>query len=129
MGTIAQIRAALKTSASSFTDANRFDFEPKTPAGNRVIVSWPDTLDPHPTFGTTVDYVIPVRFEVPWNDDESSDDKLMAYMYAARDALEATVVTGVCDSVACLPFTEIGARRLNDDSMVMQFTVPVSVYA
>jgi hypothetical protein len=128
-GTIAQIRAALKSSLSGFTDANKYDFEPKSGQSLRVIVSWPDSWDPHADFSGSRDIVVPVRFEVPWNDDESSDDKLMAYMEAAVAALEAATLTGVADSVRCLPFTDIGARQLPDDTRVMQFVVPVEVYA
>jgi hypothetical protein len=128
-GTIAQIRAALKTSLASFTDANKYGFEPKSGQSLRVIVSWPDSWDPHADLSGGRDIVVPVRFEVPWVDDESSDAKLMAYMNAAVAALEAATLTGVADSVRCLPFTDIGARRLSDETSVMQFVVPVEVYA
>jgi hypothetical protein len=128
-GTIAQIRAALKTSLAGFTDANKYGFEPKKGQSLRVVVSWPDTWDAHSDLSGSRTIVVPVRFEVPWDDDESSDAKLMAYMNAAVAALEAATLTGVADSVTCLPFTDIGARQFPDDTRIMQFVVPVEVYA
>lgn len=128
--TVAAIRAGIKSNLSTVTTVNRFDFEHKNPpAQPSVTISWPDRLDPAPVQGTGRDLTIPVRFEVPWDDDESSDALLESLMDSAVAAIESDrTLGGACDDLRCLPFTDIGARRLPDETVVMQFVIPVEVF-
>lgn len=130
MGTVAQHRAGLKANlAAVFTSADVFDFESKKfPAGSVWVVSWPEDFAPHMTHGGDRNITYPVRFEIPWGDDESSDDAIEAAMQAAVAAIEADpTLGGSCDDLACLPFTNIGVSRRSDETVVLQFVVPVEV--
>ena len=126
--TVAAIRAAIKSNLSSVS-AEPYDFERKnTPATPTVTVSWPDNLDPAPVQGTGRDITIPVRVEVPWGDDESSDALLESLMDAVVSAIESDrTLGGACDDLRCGSFTDIGARRMPDDTVMMQFVVPVEI--
>lgn len=128
---LAAMRAALKSNiAGTLTAFQVYDYEPKNPKYPCAIVSWPTDLNPMAAFGGVVDCVFPVRFQVIWNGDESSDQALMDAMEAAVNAIEsAPTLSGNAGSVACQPFTEIGATTLPDDRAVMQFVIPVEVFA
>ncbi len=131
MGTIAQHRAGIKANLeTTFTDSTVRDHESKQlPAGLSWVVSWPDTFDPSPTQGSERTLVYSVRFEVPWDDDESSDNALETAMQTCVAAIEVDRTLGSsCDDAICLPFINIGAARRADETVVMMFTVPVEVF-
>lgn len=129
MSSIADHRAAIKAALSSLA-GDKFTHELKRfPSNARWVVSWPDSIDTRPTYGGERTLIYPVRFEIPWDDDESADAALETAMDAVVAAIEAdTTLGGKVHSVACLPFQGIGAARLLDETVVMQFIVPVEVY-
>lgn len=131
MGTIAQHRAGIKANLDAEwpTEVDVLTHETKTtPSGNWFVVSFPDSYS-RPDAGTARTIVYPVRFEIPWDDDESSDAALETFMAAAMDAIESDpTLGGSCDSAACLNITDIGASRKLDDKVVLQFVVPVEVF-
>jgi hypothetical protein len=125
---IAAIRAAIKSNLSTLTTLHRYDFEPKDPKFPCAVVSWPDQLDPRATLGGGVDLVIPVRFQVMWNGDESTDQALMDLMEAAVNAIESDPdLNNTVDDVSCGPFSNIGVGQTEDGRTFMQFVVPVEV--
>jgi hypothetical protein len=127
---IAAIRAAIKSNLSTLTTLERYDFEPRDPKWPCAIVSWPDELDPRATFDGNVDIVIPVRFQVAWTGDESSDQALMDLMEAAVNAIESDRDLGsTVGDLSCGPFTNIGGGETQDGRTFMQFVVPVEVLA
>lgn len=131
MGTIAQHRAGIKANLDTQwpTEVDVLTHETKTtPSGNWFVVSFPDSYA-RPDIGTARTIVYPVRFEIPWDDDESSDAALETFMGAAMDAIESDpTLGGSCHSAACLNITDIGASRKLDDKVVLQFVVPVEVF-
>lgn len=131
MGAVANARNALATTlAAGFSGANVSGFERKSPARPAIIVSWPDEYDPRPDFGTSVDFTIPVRVEVDWADDEQSDTDIETFMEAIVAVIEADpTLSGAVNSLTCRAFTNIGAFRKPDDSMTLQFVVPVDIFA
>lgn len=128
---LATIRAGLKTNlATVFTDYTIYDYEPKSPVQNAIIIGWPDIYDIRVDQGSAQDIAIPVRFEIAWQDDESSDAQLETAMDAALAALEVDrTLGGACDDLSCAPFTDIGARTMPDDKVNITFTVPVEILA
>jgi hypothetical protein len=127
---IALMRAAIKSNLSSITGLERYDFEPKSPRRPCAIVSWPEEFDPRGYLGGGVDLVIPVRFELAWLGDESSDQALMDLMESAVNAIESDPdLNSKAASVACGRFTNIGVRQEPDGTTVMTFTIPVEVMA
>jgi hypothetical protein len=127
---IANIRAQLKANVATTLDIEGYDYEAKNKHYPCFTVSWPDQLNPRAAHGGVVDLVIPIMFEVIWLGDESSDRALMDLMEAAVNAIEFdSDLNGYCDDVACGPFSDIGSRTLPDDRVVMQFVVPVEIFA
>lgn len=128
MATIAQHRAAIKTALASLT-GDKFDHElKKFAAVPRWVVSFPESFDPDAATGART-IVYPVRYEIPWDHDESSDDALEAAMQAVADTIHTDpTLGGVVDSARCLPFTNIGAARMSDETVVLQFVAPVEVF-
>lgn len=130
MADVAAIRAAIKTNLATLTDLNVYDAELKKLPPYSVVVSWPDDYNPRATMAGDIDMTIPVRFEVPWTDDIQSDRDLMGFMNSAVAAIESDrTLGGACDDLSCGPFTNIGASRKPDETVVMQFVVPVEVLA
>jgi hypothetical protein len=127
---IAAIRAAIKSNLSTLTTLHRYDFEPRDPKHPCAVVSWPDELDPRATFDGNVDLVIPVRFQVAWNGDESADQALMDLMEAAVAAIESDRdLNSTVGDLSCGPFTNIGAGQTEDGRTFMQFVIPVELLA
>lgn len=130
MATIAEHRAAIASALSDvFTTTETFDHElKKFPAAARFVVSFPESFDPDAAYGGRT-VVYPVRYEIPWDHDESTDDALEAAMQAVADTVHNDpTLGGVVDSARCLPFTNIGAAVLPDETRVLQFVVPVEVF-
>ena len=131
MGTIAQHRAGIKANLDDAwpTQVDVLTHETKaTPSGNWFVVSFPESFA-RADLGVARTLVYPVRFEIPWDDDESSDAAIESFMEAAVDAIESDpTLGGSCDSAACLNITDIGASRKLDDRVVLQFVVPVEVF-
>jgi hypothetical protein len=128
---LASIRNQIKSNISStFTTYEVYDYEPKSPRFPCAIVSWPDTFDPRVTMAGDVDLTFPVRFMLVWKGDESSDQALMDAMEAAVNAIESDRNLGNnVDDISCGPLTNIGAVTMPDDTVIMQFVVPVEVLA
>jgi hypothetical protein len=127
---IAAIRAAIKANLSTITTLERYDFEPKDVKLPCAVVSWPDELDPRVTFEGDVDLVIPVRFQVAWTGDESSDQALLDLMETVVAAIESDRdLNSTAADLSCGPFTNIGAGETQDGRTFMQFVVPVEVLA
>ena len=128
---LAAVRNRIKTNlADAIHGLEVYDYEPKTPHHPIAVVAWPTNLNPRATQAGDIDVTIPVRFEVVWLGDESSDQALMDLMEAAVNAIESDRdLNGNVDDLSCGPFTDIGARTLNDDRVVMQFVVPVEILA
>lgn len=128
---LAAIRNQIKANISvTLSDFEVYDYEPKAPRFPCAIVSWPETLDPRATMAGDIDLVFPVRFMIVWKGDESSDLALMETMEAAVNAIESDRdLDGNADDLSCGPFTGIGAVTMPDDTVVMQFIIPVEVMA
>ena len=125
------IRAGLKYNIEVyFPGYTVLDYEHKSPPAHSIIVGWPDHYDARPVMGVAVDMVIPVRWEIPWQDDESSNNALEEAMGAAVAAIESDrTLGGACSDLSCAPFTDIGARTMPSDAVNITFTVPVEVIA
>jgi hypothetical protein len=123
------IRAGLKCNIEPYFDGYTvLEYEHKSPPAHAIVVGWPDHYDPRPVQGTGDDLVIPVRFEIPWQDDESSNLALEDAMDAAVTAIESDrTLGGACDDLSCAPFIDIGARTMPSDAVIITFTVPVEV--
>ena len=125
---LAAVRTGLKTNLSTLTDYNVFDYEPKTAPPWAIIIGWPDSYDPRAILAGDVDLVLPVRIVIPWFDDNSSDDALETAMDTVVAAIESDRTLGAaCDDLSCRPYTDIGARTMPNDTVVITFTVPVEV--
>ena len=75
-----------------------------------------------------VDLVLPVPVVIPWSDDNSSDAALETAMDTVVAAIESDrTLGGDCDDLSCRPYTDIGARTMPNDTVVITFTVPVEV--
>jgi hypothetical protein len=129
MGTLSQIRTGLKLNLeSAMSGYTVLDYEHKAPPAWAIIVGWPDVYDPRATYGGDIDLVIPVRVEIPWQDDDSSDDALDQAMAAIVAAIETDrTLSGVCSDLSCAPYTDIGARTMPNDAVNITFTVPVEI--
>jgi hypothetical protein len=130
MGLLA-IRAALADNILSdpnFSDFEVYAYEVKDPRRPAIIVGWPETYDPRADYAGDIDLIIPVRVEIVWLDDAGTDDMLMSAMENLRDAIETdrTLQNNV-DDVSCAPFEEIGTRTSGDDTVIVQFSVPVEI--
>lgn len=128
MATIKQHRAAIADALSSL-EGEKYDHELKSfPGVPRFVVSFPEDFDPDAAYGSRT-IVYPVRYEIPWDHDESTDDALEDAMQAIAATIHADpTLGGVVDSARCRPFTNIGAVILPDESRVLQFVVPVEVF-
>lgn len=126
---LAVIRNQIKDNIITALDTFEvYDYEPKSPRFPCAIVSWPETLDPRVTMAGDIDVVFPVRFMIVWKGDESSDRALMDAMEAAVNAIESDRdLNNNVDDLSCGPFTGIGAVTMPDDTVVMQFIIPVEV--
>lgn len=113
---------------ANFASWQVYSYEPKNPHHPCVVIGWPDVYDPRGTFAGNNDVIIPVRFELVWLDDESSDEELMCAMDDAVAAIETdrTLAANV-DDLSCAAFTDIGSRTLPDDTVIFQFVVPVEI--
>lgn len=130
MGTLAQVRTGLKTNLEAMTEYTVLDYEHKSPPAWAIIIGWPDVYDPRSTHAGDVDLVIPVRVMIPWQDDESSDDALEDAMNTVVATIESDrTLGGACDDLSCAAFTDIGARTMPNDLVLITFTIPVEVLA
>lgn len=133
MGVLADVRCGLGDNLRLMMPSyDVFDYEHKNPPGRSIVVGWPDTYDPRATMDATSanDLIIPVRIIIPWEDDDSSDSALEDAMDEVVAAIEIDrTLGGVCDDLACAAFTDIGARTMPNDVIVMTFTAPVEILA
>ncbi len=113
---------------AAFDGWSVYDYEPKDPQRPCVVIGWPETYDPRGDFAGNIDLIIPVRFEMVWNDDVDVDDEMMTAMDEARDAIEADrTLNSTVDDLSCGAFSDIGARQAPDEKVVAQFIVPVEI--
>ena len=129
MGVLADARRGIKSNLETrMSGYTVLDYEHKTPPPHSIVVSWPDMYDPRVTLEGDTDLIIPVRVEIPWQDDDSSDQALEDAMDTIRAAIESDrTLGGKVDDILCAPFTNIGARTMPNDAVIMTFTVPVEV--
>jgi hypothetical protein len=129
MGALADARAGLKDNlAARMSRYSVFGYEHKSPPAYSIIVSWPDMYDPRVTMAGDIDLIIPVRVEIPWQDDKSSDAELEEAMDTIVAAIEwDRTLGGTVGDLSCASFTDIGSRVLPNESVIMTFTVPVEI--
>lgn len=133
MAVISTIRTGIKNVLDDVSGVKAYDFQtdaPQLPAGGAaVVVSWPDTWDPHIDFNAGSELDIALKVLVQFANDQVGDALLETMLDRIVTALEASGAdTTIGGALLVRSVTNVGRYELGQGVYALGCEINVRVY-